>query len=179
VTELPDEIIMDRVKQGNLSELSVLFERYQVRMFNFFLKQTFDKIISQDLTQNLFYRVLKYRHTYKAENSFKSWIYQMARNVHVDYYTEQKRTAERFQNVERYENNITDRNENYGEDDFERLDKALVKLHPEQLEIIVLSRFQGLSYDEISRINNASVGSIKVQMHRAIKHLRDLYFKQE
>lgn len=73
---------MLKVKEGSLSELAVLFERYNVRLFNFFLKLTFDKAASEDLTQTLFYRVIKYRQTYKAEEgSFKTWIYQMGRNV--------------------------------------------------------------------------------------------------
>lgn len=176
---ISDETLMDRVKQGNLSELSVLFERYHVKLYNFFLKLTFDKAASQDLTQNLFYRILKYRHTYKTDSSFKSWIYQMARNVHIDSYKQQKRTIENIKIVENYDNNIAEHSDGFREEDFDRLDRALMKLNPSQLEIIVLSRYQGLNYDEISKINNSTVPAIKVQMHRAIKQLREIYFKQD
>ena len=179
MAELSDETIMDRVKQGHLPELSVLFERYHVKLYNYFLKLTFDKTISQDLTQNLFYRILKYRTTYKSEHSFKSWIYQMARNVHIDYFKQQKRTINCIQNVENYDNNIIENNDGFCEDEYVRLDKALMKLQPTQLEILVLSRYQGLNYEEISKINNLTVAAIKVQVHRAIKQLREVYFKQE
>lgn len=179
MAELSDETIMERVKQGNLAELSVLFERYNMRLYNFFLKLTFNKSVSQDLTQNLFYRVLKYRHTYKTGNSFKSWVYQVARNVHTDHFRQHKRALDRIENVEHNVTNIAEHDDNLGEEAFDRLDKALSKLHPDQLKIIVLSRYQGLNYEEISKINNSTVGAIKVQMHRAIKQLRDIYFKQE
>jgi RNA polymerase sigma factor (sigma-70 family) len=178
VAEVSDEILMSRVKQGNLPELSGLFERYHVKLYNFFLKLTLDKAVSQDLTQNLFYRVIKYRQTYKEENSFKSWIYQMARNVHIDYRKQQKRVSDRFENVEDYDENVTDTKATFDEEEFERLDKALSKLNPEQQEIIVLSRYQGLKYEEISKIQESTVANIKVQMHRAIKQLREIYFKQ-
>lgn len=178
MAELSDEIIMNRVKQGNLPEMSSLFERYHVRLYNFFLKLTFDKAVSQDLTQNLFYRVIKYRHTFKDDNSFKSWIYQMARNVHADYRKQNKRTGDRFENVEEYDENIAEHTAAFTEEEYEQLDKALLKLHPDQLEIIVLSRFQGLKYEEISKIQNSTVANIKVKMHRAIKQLREIYFKQ-
>jgi RNA polymerase sigma-70 factor (ECF subfamily) len=177
VAELPDEIIMESVKGGNISELSVLFDRYHVRLYNFFLKLTFDRAISQDLTQNLFYRIMKYRHTFNRDKSFRSWIYQMARNVHIDYIKQQKRTKDHFQNVEDYDSNTPESGENYSEEEYSRLDRALLKLHPDQLEIIVLSRYQGLNYQEISEISNSTVGAIKVQMHRAIRHLREIYFK--
>ncbi len=178
MAEVSDEILMERVKQGNLSVLSDLFERYHVKLYNFFLKLTHDRTESQDLTQNLFYRILKYRNTFNRELQFKSWIYQMARNVHIDNIKVQKRTMDRLQFIENYEENLTEHNDPYDEDEFERLNKALLKLHPEQLNLLVLSRYQGLNYEEISKINNSSIPAIKVQVHRAIKHLREIYFRQ-
>jgi len=169
---------MGSVKRGNLSDLSVLFDRYHVKLYNFFLKLTFDRTVSQDLTQNLFYRIMKYRHTFNTDKSFKSWIYQMARNVHNDHFNQNRRTMDRFRHVESYDHNIAEPVENYSEEEFSRLDQALSKLHPDQLEIIVLSRYQGLNYEEISRISNSTVAAIKIRMHRAIKHLREIYFKQ-
>jgi len=41
-----------------------------------------------------------------------------------------------------------------------------------------MSRYQGLKYEEISKIQNSTIAAIKVQMHRAIKQLREIYFKQ-
>jgi RNA polymerase sigma-70 factor (ECF subfamily) len=170
-------MIMNRVKAGNLAELSELFERYNVRIYNFMLKLTFDRSLSQDLTQNLFYRIIKYRHTFKDEFTFKSWIYQLARNIHADHCKKNKKYTEQYTQVEEYDENIIDQNAAFSEDEFARLDQALSRLKPEQKEIIVLSRFQGLKYSEISVIQNQSVPAIKVQVHRAIKQLRYFYFK--
>jgi len=66
VENTPDEKIMQNVRDGNIAEMSVLFERYHLRLYNFFLKMGLQKDISQDLTQNLFYRIIKYRRTYRA-----------------------------------------------------------------------------------------------------------------
>lgn len=178
MAEFSDEILMQKVKQGDLSELSGLFERYHVRLYNFFLKLTLDKSVSQDLTQNLFYRIIKYRHTFRDDSLFKSWVYQMARNIHIDYRRQNKRTSDRFEHVEEYDENVLENTSTFEEEDYERLDKALTKLDPDQQEIIILSRYQGLRYEEISKIQNSTVGAIKVQMHRAIKQLREIYFKQ-
>lgn len=179
VAELSDEKIMLRVKDGYLSELTELFDRYHVRLYNFFLKLTFDKAASEDLTQTLFYRLIKYRHSFKAtDSSFKSWIYQAARNVHIDFCKENKRLNERFKTMDEKHDNISGDDDGYNEWDFEKLDKALAKLNPDEREILVLSRYQGLKYEEISKIKDISVAAIKVQVHRAMKHLRILYFKQ-
>jgi RNA polymerase sigma factor (sigma-70 family) len=168
------------VKEGDLSELTELFERYHVKLYNFFLRLTFDKAASEDLTQNLFYRIIKYRHTYRpGDGSFRSWVYQMARNVHFDYCKQQRKTAEQFKTGDFEQENLLKKEENYTEDDFVRLDHALLQLLPEQREIILLSRYQGLRYTEISKIKGSSVTAIKVQIYRAMKQLRNIYFKTQ
>jgi RNA polymerase sigma factor (sigma-70 family) len=178
VADISDEIIMQHIKDGELEEMSVLFERYHLRLYNFFLKLCLKMDVSQDLTQNLFYRMIKYKHTYKNEYSVKSWIYQMARNLHADYRKQEKKAQERLMNLEKFPNEIIDEKEGFIEEDYERLEQALSTLSDEQREVIVLSRYQGLKYEEISVITSQSVPAIKVAMHRAIKQLRGIYFRQ-
>jgi RNA polymerase sigma factor (sigma-70 family) len=179
VEEIKDETIMLRVKEGALADLATLFDRYHVRIYNFFLKLTFDREISQDLTQNLFYRIIKYRQTFEGkENSFKPWIYQMARNIHADHFRQQKKNNERVKRMNNNHDNISESKNSFNEDDFVRLEDALLKLRPEQREILVLSRYQGMKYDEISKIKNLSVPAIKVQVHRTLKELRKIYFNE-
>jgi RNA polymerase sigma factor (sigma-70 family) len=178
VSDIPDEIIMQHVKEGNIAEMSVLFERYNLRLFNFFLRLTMKRDISQDLTQNLFYRMIRYRNSYKNGNSVKSWMYQIARNLHADYYMEEKKSGDIFVQTDTLPVNVTDENDRYPEEDYEKLEMAFTALGKEQRELIVLSRYQGLKYEEISVITSQSVPAIKVAMHRAIKQLRGIYFNQ-
>jgi len=174
----PDETVMQNVKNGNLAEMSVLFEKYHLRLYNFFLKMGLNRDESQDMTQNLFYRMIKYRNTYRSGNMVKSWIYQIARNLHADFCNQRKKSDSLFMVTETYSAESVDENNNFMEEDFERLDRALMELSDSQREIIVLSRYQGLKYAEISAIINQSVPAIKVAMHRAIKNLRSIYLKQ-
>lgn len=175
---VPDEIIMQHVRDGNLSEMSELFERYHIRLYNFFLKLGLQNDASQDLTQNLFYRIIKYRHTYKNGISVRAWIYQIARNLHNDYRNHAKRSEELLMVTDNYPEGLSDDGGDYSLDEYERLDQAISALPENQREILVLSRYQGLKYEEISAITHQSVAAIKVAMHRAVKQLRGIYFKQ-
>ncbi|MCW3119822.1 MAG: polymerase sigma factor [Chitinophagaceae bacterium] len=170
---------MDKVKDGQLSELTGLFERYHVPLYNFFLKLTLDKSTSEDLTQNLFYRIIRYRHTFNGgTGTFKSWMYQMARNLHADYCKQKQRITEVVKNAGNFPDDVAEQEDGYKEQDFEKLKLALSGLGPVDRELIVLSRYEGLKYAEIAKMKNISLGSIKVQVHRALKELRVLYFKQ-
>lgn len=177
--ELSDEKIMLQVREGQLSELTELFERYHVPLYNFFLRLTQDKALSEDLTQNLFYRVLRYRLSFEpASGSFRSWVYGMARNIYSDHLRQEQRVPRGVSGASEGLELVAGQDVRYTEDQFERLDAAMAKLSSDQREILVLSRYQGLKYDEISRIKELSVPAIKVQVYRALRKLRDLYFSQ-
>lgn len=180
VADLSDEKIMLMVKDGYLSELRALFDRYHIKLFNYFLRLTSDKAASEDLTQNLFYRIIKYRHSFDPQGgSFKSWVYQMARNVHLDHYKQEQRKPDRFKQISEHYEKPAIGSEEFGEDDFERLNQALQQLRPDLRQIIVMSRFEGLKYEEISKMMDISVSAIKVQVHRGIKQLRNIYFSKQ
>jgi RNA polymerase sigma-70 factor (ECF subfamily) len=179
VPELSDEKIMLRVREGQLSELTELFERYSTPLYNFFLRLTMDKALSEDLTQNLFYRVLRYRQSFEpASGSFRSWAYRMARNIYADHLRQEQRVPGGASGSEEGLERVGGEDVPYSEDQFERLDAAMAKLSPDQREILVLSRYQGLKYDEISKLKDISVPAIKVQVYRALRKLKDLYLSQ-
>jgi len=183
VPELSDEKIMLLVKEGQLSALTELFERYHVRLYNFFLRLTLDGPLSEDLTQNLFYRIIMYRQSFEPMNgNFRSWIYRMARNIYADHLRQEGRSPARRGETEEAAERLAAMDaapeSGYTEEHYEKLDSALALLSPAQREILVLSRYQGLKYAEISQIKDLSVAAIKVQVYRALRQLRSLYFKE-
>jgi len=124
--------------------------------------------------------VIRYRHTFNVANgTFKSWLYQMARNLHADHCKQKQRITEVVKNTGELPEEVADKSGSYEEQDYERLNLALKGLGPVDRELIVLSRYEGLKYAEIAKMKNVSLGSIKVQVHRALKELRELYFKQQ
>ena len=174
---MTDEMIMEAVKNGDLQQASLLFDRYHKRLFNFLARMTMERTIAEDLTQNVFLRLLKYRNSYREGARFQSWIFQMARNVFLDHYQEVKNKSE-FVNME----TLPDRMEE-SDHDVERQERvlhlSLQRLPEEQRELLVLTRFQHLKYEDVAEIMNTSVANIKVKVHRAINKLREHYFELE
>lgn len=176
--EINDEQLMNQVKNGDLDSMIPLFDKYQIKMYNFFLRYTHNKETSEDLAQNVFSRILNYRQTYSDVYTFKTWIYQIARNVHIDHYSNNKYWSSDFTEPG---NTATDARNAIDEMEKEQrertLKEALGLLPMDQREIIELSRFQDLKYDEISKITGNSVGAVRVKVHRAIKKLKEVYFQ--
>ena len=173
-----DEELMLAVKEGDLDALTPIFEKYHVKLYNFFLRLTHERESSRDLTQNVFSRILKYRSSYDEKQAFKTWIYKLARNVHIDHYNKNRYLGSDYIDLENLQGNERDAVDEM--DDSERkeiLREALGQLPVEHREVLELSKFQGLKYEEISKITGSSVPAVKVKVHRAIKKLKEIYFQ--
>src|SRR5438093_3853571 len=86
MTLAPDEDLMLQVRDGAGETLGVLFDRYQTPLFNFYSKLTGDRTLSEDLVQEVFLRILKYRQSYRPGTPFRAWVYQIARNARIDHF---------------------------------------------------------------------------------------------
>ena len=177
---MTDEQIMEAVQNGDLQQTSLLFDRYHKRLFNFLARLTMDRDTAEDLTQNVFLRLIKYRSSYRQGSKFQSWIYQMARNVFSDHYQKTKNKKANFIDVEKMGERIADNDEGekLGEQEL-LLQKSMALLSEDQRELLVLTRFQHMKYEEVAVIMDTTVANIKVKVHRAIAKLREHYFELE
>lgn len=175
---LSDEHIMSKVCTGQIEQLGLLFERYHVKLYNFFLRTTIDRDLSQDLTQSVFERILKYKHSYKDGASFKSWMYQIARNVRTDHFKKQKFTSS-LEDAKVDKNIKFAESENLSmekEEQIKQLYKALDKLSEDKREILVLSQLEEMEYTQIAQTLNITENTARVKVHRALKALREVFY---
>jgi RNA polymerase sigma-70 factor, ECF subfamily len=172
VTLVPDEELMLQVREGAGDTLAVLFDRYHVPLFNFYAKLTGDRGSSEDLVQEVFLRILKYRRSYRPGTPFRAWMYQIARNARLDHarkHPADSEYSEAMAPVISFPDGAQQTQE------AALLHRALMQLPEEKREVLILSRFQELKYDEIARLLGCEVGAVKVRVHRALQELRVLF----
>ena len=73
------------VQHGDIPALGVLFERYHAALFDFLSRVTGDRASGEDMVQDVFVRILKYRTTYRDVGSFETWLFRIARNARADH----------------------------------------------------------------------------------------------
>jgi RNA polymerase sigma-70 factor, ECF subfamily len=81
-----DEDLMRAVRAGDLAKLGVLFDRYHAPLFDFLSRMTGNAAAAEDLVQDIFVRILKYRSTYRDDGRFETWLFRIARNARADYF---------------------------------------------------------------------------------------------
>jgi RNA polymerase sigma factor (sigma-70 family) len=155
----------------------VLFDRYNKRIFNFLATMTNDRYIAEDLTQNVFLRMIKYRNSFKEESRFQPWIYQIARNVFSDHYNKEKNRSNSV-DVDKVSDHIPESDESKSMDEKEELlHVCMARLSEDERELLILTRFQHMKYEEVATIMETTVANIKVKVHRTIGKLREYYFE--
>ena len=168
---------MLKVRNGDLDKLSLLFERYKKQLFVFFYKMTNDSQLSEDLVQNVFIRVLKYRRTFRGEGAFKVWLFHIGRNEFYDHHRRNKNNISLGPADEDLTNHREDEQDREKEFNLKLLKIALNRLKVDRKEVIMLSKIDGLKYSEIARILNCTEGTVKSKVFRALKELREEFTK--
>lgn len=165
------------VRNGDVAKLGTLFERYHGALFDFLSRTTGDRTAAEDLVQEVFVRILKYRRTYRTEDScFETWAFRIARNARADYFRKRpdpEPPPDDVLNVPAPDPSPARQLESRRES--QALRRAMMRLADDKRELLVLARYHGMSYEQIGQLLGVETGTIKVRVHRALKELKDIF----
>ena len=180
-----DNAVMAEVSAGQVARLAVLFERYHRPLFRYFVSMNSNREQAEDLVQEVFFRMLRYRTSYDPSQSFTAWMYQIARNAGVDQV--RKRGSTQVVDIDSFVDRRAElvsaspgpeESASRGQD-LALLRRAMDQLPEDKREILVLSRFQGMKHEDIADVLGCEVGTVKVRVYRAIRALEQIYFALE
>jgi len=159
-------------QKGDMTAFSYLYDEYVKPIYRFIYYKTHHKETTEDLVSITFTKVLEKIESFDGSKaSFKTWVYQIARNNVTDHY----RTFKQHEDiVDRWDlstkENISDDTSNKLQ--IERVEKYLKTLKPEAREILLLRLWGGHSFKEISEMTNKTEASCKMMFKRNIEKIR-------
>ena len=170
-------MIIKFAQEGDIKALEELIRRIQKNVFAMFSYLTDKRQDIADLTQEALLKTAKYITSLKDPKRFKSWLYHIVTNTYYDY--TKKHSYDK--NIDIDEDKLLEIKDKIGCEPgekclFSEMDKiikfALLNL-PENLRIaIVLREFEGLSYEDISKLTNTTIGTVKSRIARARNKLQ-------
>lgn len=167
-----DDAVMCAVRDGEVHALSTLYERHQRALLNYFLRLGTTRANAEDLVQEVFMRILKYRATYRGGSRFITWMYYIARNARLDQLHKRRGESEWD---DAYAPAVLPGDAAQAQQEQRLLEMAMARLPEEKREILLLSRYQEMKYDDIATLLGCEPGTVKVRVHRAMRELRDAY----
>ncbi len=166
--------LLDKAKQGHETAFGEIYNLYFKKIYRFIFYRVGHKEVAEDLAEELFLKAFGKIASISDNKAFEGWLYQIARNLVVDYYRQKKVTIalEEVENTLEYETNVVDVVNL--EEQQRTLLKVLKELAPEQQIVIKLKFLEGLENGEIAELLHKSEGTIRVIQHRALIKLQEL-----
>ena len=177
LSELSESDLLARAMDLGEAALSELYDRYEVKIYTYIYKRTGEPTLAEDLTAQVFLKMLEAIHKQNAwHSSFSGWLYRIAHNIVIDYYRRRDRnkqvsiddaptiTATKHNPVQTAELNM----------DIDQLRGAIQRLTAEQAEVVSLRFLEGYSINEVATMMDKTEGAVKALQYRAVSALRDL-----
>jgi RNA polymerase sigma-70 factor (ECF subfamily) len=171
-----EELLAEAVKLDEAA-LSELYDRYELKIYSYIYRRTSDQVLSEDLTAQVFLKMLEAIHNERAwRSSFSGWLYRIAHNLVIDHYRSRDRqkqiSLDETPNMPDPANNPVRAAEMTLDTEYVR--SAIRRLTEEQQQVISLRFMEGYSFGEIAEMMNKTEGAVKALQHRAVATLRQL-----
>lgn len=186
--EPTDQALAARAVEGDERAFREIVERYERPVFSLHYRMVRDRELAEDLAQETFIRAFKAIRSYKPRYKLSSWLFKIANNLAIDHL--RKRRIETVSidgapDAVTAEEQAQTRHELASDDESpeeyaanrelgEQIEAAIAKLRPEYQTATVLRHVEGFSYEEIARIMDLPLGTVKTYIHRARLELRVL-----
>ncbi len=166
--------VLERARAGDPVALTTLYDQFSSKIYNYVYHRVGQPEIAEDLTGQVFMRMLECVRNGRAwDSSFSGWLYRIAHNLVIDFYRRRGRaTMVDIDEAAPLPGDpdpflaIADAMER------ERIKTAVRRLTGEQAEVITLRFLEDLSISEVAAIMNKTEGAIKALQYRAVLSLR-------
>lgn len=188
--DLTDEVLFNRYAGGDMAAFDVLLRRHKGLIYSLILRYVKSATIADEIFQEVFLKICKYKDQFRESISFKSWMVTICRNTCIDHLRHVKRSLE----TESLDADVRGGNHSLNErvasadpiaSDYlairletEEMGGYLEKLPLEQKEAFYLKVVMDMTFEEIGAVKKCSVNTVKSRYRYALETLRGLVNRQ-
>lgn len=168
-----DEDLLRSFLDGNQTSFAELMRRHEDRIFSLAFRMTGQRSDALDATQEAFVAAFRQASRFRFDSAFGTWLYRIAINACHDLLRKRKRWATDEPDQSEHEDMTTSR---FDESVAARLDltRALSELSAEYREAVVMHDLGGIAYEDIARLTDVPVGTVKSRISRGRRRLAEL-----
>ena len=176
--------IINLVKKGDVRAFDILVVKYQDRLVYSVFKFCKDFELSQDIAQESFVKAFRNIDKFRGESSFYTWIYRIAINTAKNYFSNKSRGAETY-NEDVLDGALSDLSLNSdnpetllaAEEMKDAVNQAFQNLPDEIRSTLSLREYDGLSYEEIAKVQNCPIGTVRSRIFKGRELINETFSK--
>jgi len=178
------EDLIRMAAQGDMHAFEIIYRNTSGFVYSLALRTLGHAEDAREVTQDVFVKIYRELRNFRHESSFKTWIYRIAVNTAINASIKRSREAGRrggYDEALRVESGDSEApGRNIERQDAERKLAALLKrLSPDQRACLILREIEELSYQEIAKILNINLNTVRTRIRRAREALLNLGRKSE
>jgi len=171
-----EQDLIRAVRHGDLQAFDIVVRRYGDRMYRFILKYIADRATAEDLTQETFISAFQTLDRFNFQAKFSTWLFGIALNKIRNYYNRAPEARYRFVSDEWLQNfssqGCSPPDALERKNTIQIVQRMIDQLPDDMREILILAALEGCSYEEIARIVDVPVGTVKSKLFRARELIR-------
>lgn len=168
-----------KIKDGDKQVFRLLFDEYYSSLCLYANSMVHDLELSQDIVSDCFVRIWERRETIEIESSIKYYLLLSVRNAMYSYMrSPESRKTDINKVIDRLENTPIEEYNLEKDKTILRVTELIEQLPEQRKRILELAAFKGKTYTEIADLLGISVNTVKTQMARAYRFLRDGFRKE-
>jgi RNA polymerase sigma-70 factor (ECF subfamily) len=183
IVPVDEKTLVRRAREGDLEAYNQLILCYQQRIYATIYHMTANHEDTNDLAQESFIKAFRALKSFKGDSSFYTWLYRIAVNKTINFLKRRKNrihlslndldlNAEHDPDLVALISDKTPRRDADLSELQEQLNAALLKLSELHRLVVVLHDVQGLSHDEIAKIMNCNIGTVRSRLFYARQQLQ-------
>lgn len=179
---LSENELFRQIKKGDVYAFEKLFKAYYRNLCYFAENYVKEKAMAEEIVGSFFVSLWEKRNTIEIKDSVKSYFYSSVHNLCIKYlehlkvmkkYEEYARSRLRSKELMAPSSNAYPLANLISQEIVEEIEKSISELPEKCREIFCLSRFEEMSYEDISAKLDVSVNTVRTQMARALQKLRE------
>ncbi len=168
----PQELECEKLLlKGDPGAIKMMLARYQRPLFSFLYHRVGDRMVAEDLLQEVFVKVWRGRSSYRRPGALAGWLFTIARNAAVDHMAKARLRRHGVLDDSAPEPGGPER-EVESAMSRERIDAAIQALPENQREVFLMREYGGLSFAAIAKALGCPLGTALGRMRYAVLKLR-------